>query len=343
MLESINWVNSVDEELFLSQLGLSWTLIDVRLKDIDLPLSRQNTARPREPKLLEVIAGLKEDMKSGYPIPRVVGFKSPTGYVLTDGNQRVYTVEELINEGSLASDSPISMYLLKGDDPVLRDYATYFANCRHGGRNPLEEKYLLAIRAVEERGESVKKAARHAGVAESSVKTRIVAKEEHKELCSRGLRAIADKLSVSVLEHLRKLAGDEHAVDNLATMAATHGLGPTTIGEIAMRAKKAKNNTERHALLAAESERLRERTVQSNGSPKKECRADRAPTRGYRDRFFSLVPRVLHFLTAGRSGNGFQTFDQIGLSESDRTSAMNQAKELHRVLGMLIREATRNE
>ena len=120
----VNWCASSQQEDFLAELGVSWNVVEVTIKEIDLATSRENKARPREPRVAKVVAGLKADMQEGFKIPRPVAYKSPTGFVLTDGNQRLYAFEELITEGVFAADTPIWIYLLDQADRLVCKYAT---------------------------------------------------------------------------------------------------------------------------------------------------------------------------------------------------------------------------
>jgi len=332
---AVNWVPSADQERFMEEIGITWELVEAPISAFDLVLSRHNKARPVEPKLPDVVAGLREDMDAGYPIPRIITYRSPTGYAIADGNQRIYAFEERIADGIEQPNAVIGMYLMTGEDRVARDYATLFANCRHGGRNPTEEKILLAMRAVKEMGETVKRASRLAGISESTLRDRLVAEEEYKKLCRAGHKATADVLKPAVLVQLRKVNQNDHAREALAGIAAQHNLPAVAVSELAARVKKAGSDRDRLKILADERERL---IGIANGRTTKTRTTSKVPTRGYRDRILRLSGALLHFLNSGRGGEAFRSLDDFGVSVSDRKATANQLKELLRILSCITKK-----
>ena len=332
----INWQPSENEENFLREVGIVFEKQSITLAQIDLAASRRNEARPSESKLHHVISGLKADMQAGYPIPFVEFYATPTGFRLADGVQRTYAIEELIAEKEIPPDEPIAGYLLKGD-PAQLDYAMWYANCRHGGRNPEEDKFQLAIRAVKKYGESVERAARMAGVSQTGVRQRLVAEEEHLRLVRANMRSVAEKLNSTQLAELRKLRDDESAANKLAEMGATYSLPAAAMGQIAARAKKATSDASRKEILAEEATRLRTAHAKTNGAPKKQVVSPRAPSRGYRDRFFSLVGPVIQFCDSGRGGYRFENLEDFGMSLDDVASATRQVRELAAICNRLLK------
>lgn len=330
----LTWYEDKKAESDMRRMNIAFDVKQIPFSKIDLKESQVNGARIAAPLIRDLIEDYKQGMRNGDTFPRVVLVPGKAGYVISSGNQRCTAISELIDEGDLPKNLSIEAYVTDDIDTLLREILARAGNVAHGGRSAKEERLAHAIHCVRSLGMSMKDAAKTFMVGESTVKLHISAERERAELQRAGIPA--ERISVSSLAPLAGLSFDERAKQQIGFLVAQHDVPADRVRQIVRAVKQEKSQTGRVAKIKQLEKDLAQ---QARATAKPSANGhSKAPQRPRRDKFLSLLSRLVDFLETENEGSAFTSLDQLqfsGGTDDERLSSLCGKLKLRlRVLGV---------
>lgn len=147
----MGWIKDAKAESFMKRIGVEFQYESgILTSDLVADWKKRNLGRPITPLLQDEITKIGVAMLDEEDVPCLIVCKTPLGYEVIDGFQRLHSLEE-IGKTSFAA------YVVKCK-PRERDQIAFGINCKHGQQPGGQEKIEMAFELVERHRMSDKEA-----------------------------------------------------------------------------------------------------------------------------------------------------------------------------------------
>ena len=334
----LRWMADLLSERKMSRMGIPFEVITIRYSQIDHKASDNNGARLGYHLIPAVVRDYRQAMINGDTFPMMVVFKTPSGYVVADGNQRRGSIGELIADGLLEKDPELTVYLMKTDDNLLIEPFLRAANVTHGERGTLDERIANAVYCVQKLGMTVSNAAELFVIAAGTINNHIRAEETRKRLAKTGVDA--SSVRVSALDRMANIQ-DDNVLAKVGALVARHSPTEQVVKQAVERINAARTQPKRLAVVKEMERELATSNLITPGRNGKKQVAPKAPARPWKDKVERLSIQLADFLDYGRSGEGFTNFRELQFSGSNTDKIMEVFDRLQYRLSILIKSEKR--
>lgn len=296
---SINWRDDTDAEQVLNYIGITFNREVVRIDEIDWVASGANCARFTDPINEERVSDYGSGMAKGDTFPCPVIEKTPTGFLILGGNQRLNAAKRIGVESFPA-------FVCEGLTTVEREAAVRSLNSRHGWGTPKIEAIAHAVHMVKTHGMSVSDAAYLMVVSDSTINLHMRADNMRVLLHKHGVDA--SSLGVAHLSSIDKCKDERYQVQ-IAKIAIDSNATAEDVKSIVDTINQQKTPAKMDVKFKEWVREIPEGINTNNGIKKPR-----------RKKFLSLLKNINDFLERGNDGTGFSNLDELQCSEQDLQS-----------------------
>lgn len=334
----LTWYDDLKLESDLKRMAIVATKITIPFSKLDLKESQVNGARLNDAIVNHKVEDYMQGYRNGDTFPRPAVHKTPTGYVILSGNQRCEALRRLIAEGDLPKTVEIEVYLIDTKDKLLLEIVARSANVAHGEGTTKEERIQHAMYCVQRLGMAVTDAAKAFECAETTVNQHIQAEKMRTKLQKAGVNA--HRMTNAALVPLAKLDYDESAQVKIGTLAAQHNATGERIRQVATAvAKQTTPHGRLQKIREFEKELAAEAHASTNGHAHRETvEQSKVPLRPRRDKFISLLTRLVNFLETENAGEPFGSLAELQVTtQADIARVQDLAKRLRYRMGAAVK------
>ena len=329
----LTWYADLKAESDLTLMAVAWDVQSIPFAKLDLKESQVNGARLRDAIREHKVEDYMQGFRNGDTFPRPVVHKTPTGYVILSGNQRMEAIRRLIASGELPKDTKIEVYVIQTDDKLLIEGFSRSANVAHGEGDSKEERIAQAMYCVEKLGMTPKNVAKLFLISQSAIGYNTRAENMRRQLEKAGVKTA--HLVAGVLEPLAKLDYDEPMQHKLGQLVSVHQ-------PVMERVRQVVGAISKQPTSEARLEKLREfekeLTVAAHRQNGHHGGATKVLDRPRLMKAVGMLQRLSSFLDSGNGGEPFSTLDELQCStNADREQIVKLCKKLRYRLGVLAK------
>lgn len=330
---SLSWYSDLKAESDLSRMAVAYEVATIPFAKIDLVESRINGARLEHAIVHHKVEDYMQGYRNGDTFPRIVVYKTSSGYVILSGNQRATAIEKLIKEGDLPANVTIEVYLVQTQDKLLLESIARQANVAHGEGCPRAERIQQAIYCISALGMTTKDAAKGFLVSTQAISQNMRAEEVRRDLAKAGI----DTSHVPTTA-LAPLAGlDDNERRNVGTLVAQHRPTAERVNQLTNQLKAQTSAPKRLQTVREFEKELAAIAHSKNGKTNGHAQS-KIPQRPRRDKLISKVQSLCNFLESENNGEAFTKLEELQIStQFDRETAIKWLKKLHFRIGVLLK------
>lgn len=334
----LTWYDDLKAESDLRRMSVIYSKVAIQFSRIDLKESQVNGARLNDAIRHHKVEDYMQGFRNGDTFPRIVVVKTPTGYVILSGNQRMEAIRRLIEAGELPKSVEVEAYLVDTKDKLLLEIIARSANASHGEGDTKEERIQQAMYCHKRLGLSVKDAAKSFLVSDTAIHQNLKAEEVRNKLQRAGVDA--HSASIASLVPLAKLDYDESSQMKLGTLAVQHSVPSERIKQVASTVAKQTSAQGRIQKIREFEKELADSAHASNGHSRGHIELERSkvPLRPRRDKLISLLSRLSNFLESENAGEPFRSLEELQVTtQSDREKVNTLGKKVRNRLGVILK------
>ncbi len=318
----LSWFADLKAESDLREMAVSFDIQTIAFSAIDMAESVHNGARLGDPIVRYLVNDYKTGMENGDPFPRIVAYKTSTGWVILSGVQRATAIGEFIKEGRLPKDVPIEVYAVATSEKMVVEAIARAGNVAHGGRSSYEERMAHAIHMVKTFGMRVADASKLFMIDTTSINRKLRVEETRKELSGVGIDT--SNVVDSAIDELGKLRHEPGTQKNLALLVAQHRPRVERLSQVVARTLKERAKPKQLGII---KEFEKELTAEIHRKSPKKTSGDGASyrkvlSRPRRDSLIRHLAGLSNFLDYGLDGQGFSSLDQFQIAGDDDTKVI---------------------
>ena len=330
----LSWYADLKAEADLTLMAVAWDVTTIPFGKLDLKESQVNGARLRDAIREHKVEDYMQGFKNGDTFPRPVVHKTPTGYVILSGNQRMEAIRRLIASGELPKDTKIEVYLMQTDDKLLIEGFSRSANVAHGEGDSKEERIAQAMYCVEKLGMSVANVAKLFLISTTAINYNIRGEQMRRQLEKSGIKA--HHLPITALEPIGKLDYDEGVQTKIGTLVSVHQPPVERIKQVVKAISKESTGEGRLKHVRDLEKELAAEAHRQNGHGHNG--ATKVPQRPWLYKAVGMLTRLSNFLSTGNGGEPFSSLDELQCATAaDREQITALCKKLRYRLGVLAK------
>jgi hypothetical protein len=332
----LTWLPDLRAERDMKDLGIHFSVVTIKFRDIDIKESGYNGARIGGAIVTELVNDYAQGFRNGDSFPRPVVYRK-AGYILTSGNQRCNALLKLIEAGEVDKNTDIEVYLMDTSEIDLLEGFARSANVSHGGRSSFDDRKAHACHMVTHFGWTVKNAAKLYMVSDTCIQTHITTERIRRELAENGIDT--SQVPTETINQVSKLASDDSVFLKTASLIADNRPTAERVGQFVAKVKKAKSEPARLSEVKKFEKELKDEARSRDNHKNLKLSARKLPDRPRRDRIISSFTKIADFLDSGKAGEGFSNLAELQITtEADKKTISQLWQRIELRMSLILRD-----